>query len=629
MVFLLELFLICLPLVFSLETHQHFELPKFAFVLFSIGIFGIGFVYDLLFQRKALSSIGKNMQMIYGALALLVVYLIWQTFGSMSPSISFWGSYERHQGLLLYGVGVYFFLLLSLYSWTQMERDRVLRAMIIGGFLVVLTALWQYISSFLPFSIYSFGSTSETLGRVYGTMGHPNFLGQFLLVPLMAHLYFFFSQHLQSEKRDFFLAGSFFLQILAFILSGNRASMIAFALCLTIFLLYHYKEKIVFSWKKITIAGVFLSVMLLVPFFYWYQQLGEAGFLRSLQTRFALIPATVELISHSPLVGYGLDSYSYAFTPYFPRGMGETEAFMYMPDRAHNSILDILVEKGLLGLLLECLFLLILAFVLKKYWKESSKVQKEFIMFLLLGSLAQQIAFLAGFPTISDTILQWLLLGLAVSVFSEQESMQKKGHVSYFVVIMVIISIGVIPYIQYLGYATYKSDVFYERVVQGKDPEKNYFEVLRSAPIVYEYLIFGLDYLENPKNALLFYRKAEEINSHDYFVYVEQMRAYAQIQEKDMMKKALNSAKSLCPECPLLYVYAGEAFERVGDHEAAKLLLEKYLELTPLYVKKYLQGNESDLPVFERERLRLFLKENDQYFSFALKILGKEVQSKR
>jgi tetratricopeptide (TPR) repeat protein len=330
-----------------------------------------------------------------------------------------------------------------------------------------------------------------------------------------------------------------------------------------------------------------------------------------------LLPAVGELIAHRPLMGYGLDSFSYVFSPYFPRGMGETESFMHMPDRAHNIVLDSLVEKGAMGVLWELCFFVLLCVVLKKRWKKADENQRALLLLSLSVLLFQYISFLGGFPTISDTVLRWLFLALFFSQIPEDGTGgEKKG-----VLPVLGMSVMVIPFVLYGAVSTYRSDVLYARAIASSS-QSLYIEALKNAPAPYEYLIFGSDILRDIHDKITFLKNAEKLNPQDYFLHIQLLRAYALLKEQEPMHAALSRAEELCPNCPLVYVYGGEALERMGEKERAHSLFQKYVDLAPSYVQSYLRGQEAILRDYEKERLRIFLKENEEYFSYVVKTLG-------
>ncbi|MFN7160419.1 MAG: O-antigen ligase family protein [Candidatus Gracilibacteria bacterium] len=618
---LLQLFFILFPVAYSLQTAQHFELPKIAFFLVAgCGVVAFVRANEVLAEGNMTMDIFKRIPWFFITVVLYLLYLAANTFFALTPELSFWGSYERHQGLfLILGIVFMSFLMLTR-IWKKNEILSVLYGIIGGGVLVSLTALWQFISA------YPFGGIASTLGRIYGAAGHPNFLGQFLVVCLLLHIFFIFREQNSARWKKVLLRISFFIQILALLATENRASIAAFLLALLFFGFYSYRVMLSQEVKQRLKPYLAKALLLLsgIILFYISFKVFDGAFTRSILTRAYLLPYVIEMISKSPWTGYGFDSFSYAFSPFFPQGMGETENFTNMPDRAHNSLLDLVTEQGVIGLIFAVVCIMMIIRYVKEYFMRTEKASTEdrlLVCTLVISLIALEVSYFAGFFTTVTKVTSGVIFSFILIVTFVGKSAAVKNKISIFSTAVIVAIAGSIFAVA--GYRIYTGDILYAEARQ----EQNIGKLIQSidmSPYRYEYLVFGSDELNEPEDKLNFVQKAEAINGHDYFVYMQKGRAYALLKDNERALESFKKAETLCPNCPLIPLYAGEAVARLGNIAEAKKYFDKYISFTPSFYKKvYLDKlPRTSLTPYEQERLRIFLKENEAYLNFVMGMKG-------
>ena len=121
------------------------------------------------------------------------------------------------------------------------------------------------------------------------------------------------------------------------------------------------------------------------------------------------------------LLGRGGDGWKYM--------MYQIQSFPYVTSEIHNSLLDLFIEIGIIGLVF-CIVLLVFAF--RNLWRSHSTVFPAFL-FLVLHSL---IDFTFSYPV----MILWLLL-LYVAGHESIQSVQKRTNVTYLPTIIVAILI--------------------------------------------------------------------------------------------------------------------------------------------------------------------------------------------
>src|SRR3989338_3000449 len=154
-----------------------FELPKLQLATLILSITVICIVIKFLKN--------ENLNLRYNKFVLLL-FLAWllsltlSTVFSIAPQLSFWGSYDRVQGLYSHLVYLSFFVLFVQY-FTTTERQKIfLKTLTTIGIIIAIHALLQQVGILT----LSDEAMEEFLGRSFSTFGHPNFHGQFLKFPI-------------------------------------------------------------------------------------------------------------------------------------------------------------------------------------------------------------------------------------------------------------------------------------------------------------------------------------------------------------------------------------------------------------------------------------------------------------
>jgi len=277
--------------------------------------------------------------------------------------LAFWGSIDRRFGFAAFLCG----LLLAM-ALPGVKSKNLINAMIVSGTLTSVVAL--LFGLFLEASLFE--------GRISGTMGNPNLLGQFLVVPLFLCVSQFLKERRQTDLIHIIIQAS------ALILSGNRSSI--FALVITLFLYLIFSKQ---SQKTIFALLVVLGLIFIV-------MLERMLNFQSIQTRFELYAAAVKAIVQKPFFGFGFEHVQDALI--LPT------SYTLMADRVHQFFLDYALMAGipfvlaLLGLCLSALNIL-----LKK------EVVLGFAFLALLLSLQ------AGFMGIVNLMQFAIFVGIAIT----------------------------------------------------------------------------------------------------------------------------------------------------------------------------------------------------------------------
>ena len=414
------------PVYFSvfLETDNVFETNKifilrvlFALLLLSTMIreafFPSGFIYRL-----------KKIFKLYLIPFVFIIFLGVSTIFSSYPALSFFGSLDRQQGFLSYLLYFSFFLLLSFNLIVFKSRNskiffqavqRLVASVVLSGFLVSIYAILQ----FLGIDYYNWQEQAVYTGRAFSSLGQPNFLASFLLlvIPLSAYLIYINKKLITKIFFTFVLI----INLLALIASSSRGGLLALLLGLGVLSVYLFFSKKL-KWKKtIKISFLSLVIFLLIASGVLVEKIipGRISSLLdfnsgSVSARVDFYQAAVSAISKKPLFGYGLDNLYSAFLPYYKSSWGVHGDIGQVPDRAHNLILDILLNFGFVGLLFYLslyiyFFWLAIKIVKQEKWKYLS-------LSLSLASLLYFLSLLFSFSVVTTEFYFFVFFALLLSL---------------------------------------------------------------------------------------------------------------------------------------------------------------------------------------------------------------------
>ncbi len=390
------------------HTNLIFTLPKEVLFVIIVDITAILFIISCwLYPSQKMILPGRSLAI------LLLSYIgiaVIATLVSDVPFISFVGSYEKGQGLaMLLHYVLFFGLLLNLF--TKTDRQRLFGTVTISALLVSLYAVLQGLG-FDPLNTVWNSSTLN--GRVFSTLGHPNYLALWLVITLPLSCAYFFQVFVAKKVFGTLVASlSVLFQVLALLLSLSRAAVIALLLAVVlvaaIYLWFHARKR----WVMIALA---LGALLTITVF--WSGGGEA--LRfneanssSINSRLILWQDTWRMISERPWLGYGLDTYSVFFPRFKSRELLYLEDWSQNADRAHNFILDTAQSIGIVGLVAFLSLLIYLSFLGIRGLKDrQSNSGAAFI--LLVTFWAYLGANLFGFSLPVHDMYFWLLVGFFV-----------------------------------------------------------------------------------------------------------------------------------------------------------------------------------------------------------------------
>jgi len=422
--------IITIPLFFNVYSSRIFEPDKIALLrIFSTISMAVLLVKLIAGGFKPIQVRGSRRKFLSSSLrtplavpiiGITVVY-IFSTIFSVAPTASFWGSYQRSQGL--YTTISYLILFLSLVTivGSRNQVERIVTVVVMTSLPIALYGIIQ------KYGLDPVPWEGDVTARIASTLGNSIFVSAFLIMVFPVTLIRIIENFraLISAEKDVFIyiiRASIYLtvactQVIAIVLSGSRGPMlglIASLLFIGVLLLIRINKK----WIILTFLalGIFFGGFLVLlniengPLQAMRESslVGRFGKLLDPGSNSALVrkyiwEGAVDLITpHEPIgypdgtedkfnflrpiIGYGPETMFVAFNRFYIPELGQVEKRNASPDRAHNESWDALSTTGILGLVAYfLLYSLIFYYALKWLYLITTKKEQKIFLLIYLG----------------------------------------------------------------------------------------------------------------------------------------------------------------------------------------------------------------------------------------------------
>lgn len=584
--FLLVIFFI--PLIIIPSLPLSFELPKSSFFrFFTLTIWlliGIKTYFDKEISLPKLKKLPSLLFAGYLITAIIACAI------SIAPHLSFFGSYERQQGLLQTLFYITFFIgFLTFFKDKKEQLKQLVKVACISG---VITSI---IAIIYPWQI------DEFLGRIGGTLGHPTNLATFLVILIPFLITEFFESHKKSEK--IFWIASIAIMLLSLYLSGSRAGLLGLFAEIILFVAI-FKKKFLLIPLFCMLIGVFV--------FSWRLSFNEES-MRSINTRLVTWPKIIEMIIENPFFGTGQETFMESFKSHKPQEFLNLEDINAELDRAHNEPLDITATTGIFGLIF---YISIILYALKWAFKKTSPIIIKTAGISILGL---SITNLFGFPLTIHNTFFWLLLGIIFAHETTDFSLKINKKTAYliFALISIITIYGTTIFATnpLLAEYEYGKGIFEASKSNTLAAIENFYTATKLNPFESEYSLKASEYsiiIGKYDDAKKFHKKASA-NLGKNFSNIIYLQALLQKSDKNYeesytsFEKLIEKAQ-LTPKYTLSYA---EALKE-GNHLKESIKeYEKLLEMLPHWEKT---GNIGSISDFEKKNFRTFFKNNPEFF---------------
>lgn len=367
--------LFLIPLVFSTSVQAPYSLPKFLLLLVGAALLGLLLTIYLSRHPQALVALFRplHVKLVVGYFLIMAL----TTFFSVAPRVSLFGSTTNFMGLITrLGFLVCFFGLLVGIGANEERLWKALWAMALSGGLVAAYAVAQFfgLDPMVSARTYTFQTGLGEVIRVCGSLGHSNYLGNFLLyiAPLGAGL------ALATQKRERVLATLITTTaLLAIVFSVARGAWVGIIVGAICFAALEWKR--LPGWRTANrnrllryAAMVLLAVSTLAlvvaftPASRSIKERVQALLTQGVQSsgRVILWRDSLKMLPAYGLTGVGAEGFRKAFLAYKSKEVTK----LSQPNNnesSHNSYLDVALSHGVLGL---ALYLAIIVSTLRLLW---------------------------------------------------------------------------------------------------------------------------------------------------------------------------------------------------------------------------------------------------------------------
>jgi len=421
------------PILFAFfqGNFNTFELNKLVLFRATVSIILVLYLLKVSLVGKFEYNFKKNILLFW--LLLLVAYIFGVIF-SIHPQWSLFGNYARHQGFLSYFYYLLFFLMLiiNLHQLKQIKKIifiAISSALVVCVYGLVQACGWDPLRWIGPDN------------RIFSSLGQPNFLGYYLVMVIPISVYYLIFIAKQWGMR-LFIGFALAVQLTALVLTYSRGASLGLLAGIVVFIILFL---LVNEYKKTLIGLLLLLVISSILIFsnlstvanfktgikYVDRVISSLNFSEtssSSTVRFKYWNASIDEMKERSVwrntVGCGIDCQESVFVRRYQRDWGLLEQLNAFPDRAHNIILDTLLQFGFVGLVFILLFSGYILVISGRYLKQN--IRKKDKKYWLVVSLITIIVIyfttnLFGFPLTTHYIYLYLYLALLWFIVGKSE----------------------------------------------------------------------------------------------------------------------------------------------------------------------------------------------------------------
>lgn len=356
---------------------------------------------------------------------VLVAFLGWvvvTTIFSIHPPTAILGKYRRFEGLAaFFGYGILFFLTVQVADRPQRIR-RITQAVVLSGAVVAAYGVLQHLgldpiprATGLPFEPE----------RAYSTMGNPDLLGGYLIFPLVLSVTLALGEKRRWPRLGYWLC--FLVDAAALLTSFTRGAWIGGAVALALLAIAAWRCRVRLNPVDMGMAGLAVMTGVVIV----ARSLGSssgvtnvASRLKSIfevgsgsgQTRIEIWTSALRAIRHSPIVGYGADTFRLVFPRFKVAEYARDAGYLSVADNAHAYPLQIATGLGIPGLiLLYGLFGWILARSARSVFHRRPEAGLSPLAGFWAATVGYLVYLLFGLSVTGSSFLLWMSLGLLVA----------------------------------------------------------------------------------------------------------------------------------------------------------------------------------------------------------------------
>jgi tetratricopeptide (TPR) repeat protein/O-antigen ligase len=444
-----------IPLFFNPQSFNIFVLNKallFQFMALTMAAF---WVADWILNRGGHTNLKWRSLFkspLHPAILIFGFIVALATALSLTPTISFWGSWYRKAGLLNIFCWILFFLILAQQMQNRRQLLRAVYTLLFSSGIVSIIGILQY---FLPNVMSNIFPSQIQMGyRVTSTIGNPLFLSSFMamVIPFnLALLAYSWSKRREGSHRKI-LIGLIILLALQFWclwLAQYSITILLYLIAPVLFIIFvgiAKRKKILLGMGAISLIALgIIAGLLVIPLLFSTRSsettvaqnvetapLAEEVGLKTLDWRVQYWKGALDIIVKSPvvpfsndklhnwrkLVGYGPETFTYTFQLFYPDKLkSEDTNNLIFVDRPHNDYLYLATTVGLLGLVSFLSILAVFFYLCFNYFKKTASDIDKLLLIAMAAAVLQYMAdIFFNLSTISPELVLWLILAMTYAI---------------------------------------------------------------------------------------------------------------------------------------------------------------------------------------------------------------------
>jgi O-antigen ligase len=409
--FLSVLLLVLVPLALTTAVYRVYVLPKFLLLLVgSSALVPLMLFYAIKASRHNSLNLLKTNHVMLVCLYFLAVSI--STAFGVARMASLFGSVYNQMGLITHLCFLVCFIGLILGINVDEPRFKhALWAIALTGLLVSLYAVGQFFrfDPFVPSSMYTLNLASGDQIRVAGTLGHSNYLGNFLLYtsPLSASLALAttgYARHLATA--------AVVLSIAAIGCSGARGAWLGFIAGMITFAAFELSGSANIKARRVITLRKVALCLIIIPALIWMISLSPASnlFIARIRSftaegltgsgRTILWRDSTRMVPDSSVIGTGPEGFRKEFLLYKSKELARLSP-ANNSESSHNAYLDAAISYGLPGAIL---YIAMIASAISLLIRARRRAAAPSMKLIITGLVASQVAVLVHNFFIYDQI---------------------------------------------------------------------------------------------------------------------------------------------------------------------------------------------------------------------------------
>jgi|Deesub1362A_J573_1020465.scaffolds.fasta_scaffold01479_11 putative inorganic carbon (HCO3(-)) transporter len=386
----------------------------------------------------------------------------------VNPYKSFWSNYERMEGYITILHLALLFLLLRTFFRTHRDWKILLNLLVINGVVVCIYAIIN------PIPMRITGFTEPFRGRLYGTLGNPPFLASYLTLTVFLTSLLGYITKRFLFKCLYILA--IILNLVVIYLTASRAATVALSSGMMVFFIAWLSSTKNELKKRLLIMGLLVTILIIVLILINK----KGGFLNEsmLYQRFANITSDPSVMSRletwemawngfktRPVLGWGQENFICIYTV---NKLPLTSVAYKFMDRAHNIIIDWIINVGIVGFASLLIVFWTSIYGLTKLLKKG-RIKKCEYLILVTAFLVYFIQNLFIFDTINTYLILFILFAYIDNLNSKEVTFlnEDKKRIGWCITIFIISSGIFLLSFYFVNFKPIRQGYLYREIIES------------------------------------------------------------------------------------------------------------------------------------------------------------------